>query len=124
MDDPNRRFAHSRRGLDVPGGRIPARRERSNIDRDLNEFKLAPQPDVPPLRVIYLPTVMGPGPFGTKAIGETVNSGVAPANLNTVYDAIGVQLMTVPVTAERVFEAIRTQNATDPSATMKAFSQK
>jgi CO/xanthine dehydrogenase Mo-binding subunit len=40
-------------------------------------------------------------------VGETVNSGVAPAIANAVYAATGVRLMTIPVTAERVYEGLQ-----------------
>jgi CO/xanthine dehydrogenase Mo-binding subunit len=72
---------------------------------NLGEYKMPTQMDLPPLRVVYVPTTVGPGPFGAKSVGETVNSGVAPAVANAVYAATGKRLMTLPVTSERVFEA-------------------
>ncbi len=73
---------------------------------NLGEYKMPTQMDLPPLRVVYVPTDIGPGPFGAKSVGETVNSGVAPAIANAVYAATGVRLMTLPVTAERVFAGL------------------
>ena len=73
---------------------------------NLGEYKMPTQMDLPPLRVVYVPTDVGPGPFGAKSVGETVNSGVAPAIANAVYAATGVRLMTLPVTAERVFAGL------------------
>jgi CO/xanthine dehydrogenase Mo-binding subunit len=73
---------------------------------NLNEYKLPTQMDVPPLRTMLVHTDVGPGPFGAKAAGEITNSGVAAAVANAVYDAVGVRIMTLPVTAERVFEAL------------------
>jgi CO/xanthine dehydrogenase Mo-binding subunit len=73
---------------------------------NLNEYKLPTQMDVPPLRTLLVRTEVGPGPFGAKAAGEITNSGVAAAVANAVYDAVGVRIFTLPVTAERIFEAL------------------
>jgi CO/xanthine dehydrogenase Mo-binding subunit len=54
-------------------------------------------------------TEIRPGPFGAKAVGETVNAGVHPAIVNAVRDAVGVRVKTFPVTSERVYQALREQ---------------
>ena len=36
------------------------------------------------LKTILVPTEIGPGPFGAKAVGETINAGVHPAIVNAV----------------------------------------
>jgi CO/xanthine dehydrogenase Mo-binding subunit len=74
---------------------------------NLGEYKMPTQCDLPPLRVVYVPTDVGPGPFGAKSVGETVNSGVAPAIVNAVYAATGARLVSIPVTSERVYDAMR-----------------
>ncbi len=48
----------------------------------------------------------GPGPFGTKGIGESGMLGVAAAIANAIEDAIGVRLTQIPFTPERVLAAI------------------
>ena len=73
----------------------------------LGEYKLPTVMDLPMLRTALIPTAIGPGPFGAKAVGEITNSGVAPAIANAVYAAVGVRIKTLPVTAERVFEALQ-----------------
>lgn len=45
-------------------------------------------------------------PYGAKGIGEPVMIPVAPAILNAIYDAIGVRVLELPVTPERLFKAI------------------
>lgn len=42
------------------------------------------------------------GPFGARGIGEHPVIGVAPAILNAIYDAIGVDFYDIPVTPERI----------------------
>jgi CO/xanthine dehydrogenase Mo-binding subunit len=77
----------------------------------LGEYKLPTEMDVPPLRTILVPTDVGPGPFGAKAAGEITNSGVTPAFANAVRDAIGVRIKAHPITAERVYTALKEQPA-------------
>lgn len=47
------------------------------------------------------------GPFGAKGVGETGTFGVSPAIANAIDDAVGVRLMTLPLTAETVYRALR-----------------
>jgi CO/xanthine dehydrogenase Mo-binding subunit len=75
----------------------------------LGEYKLPTQMDAVPLKTILVPTEIGPGPFGAKAVGETINAGVHPAIVNAVRDAVGVRIKTYPVTAEKVYDALQAQ---------------
>jgi CO/xanthine dehydrogenase Mo-binding subunit len=74
---------------------------------NLGDYKLPTTMDVPPLRTILVPTRVGPGAFGTKMAGELSNPAVAPAIANAIHDAVGVRLHQLPLTAERVREALR-----------------
>jgi CO/xanthine dehydrogenase Mo-binding subunit len=74
---------------------------------NLGEYKLPTQMDVPALRTVLLPPSDGPGPFGAKAAGETVNNAVAAAVANAVASATGVRVDDCPITAERVLAAMR-----------------
>jgi CO/xanthine dehydrogenase Mo-binding subunit len=62
-------------------------------------------PDVPPLTTINLP-FHGEGPFGAQAVGETSVVPTPAAIANAVADAIGVPVMQLPISAERVLELI------------------
>jgi len=73
----------------------------------LGEYKLPTQMDVPPLRTIMLEPDDGPGPYGAKAAGELTNTAVPGALANAITDAVGVRIMTMPITAERVYEALQ-----------------
>ncbi len=72
----------------------------------LGEYKVPTVMDMPPLRTVLLATEIGPGPFGAKAVGEVTNSGVAPAIANAVADAVGARVTELPITAERVLNAL------------------
>jgi CO/xanthine dehydrogenase Mo-binding subunit len=73
----------------------------------LGDYKLPTQMDIPALEVVLLQGGGGPGPSGTKMAGELSSSGVAPAVANAIADAAGVRVTTYPVTAERVWAAMR-----------------
>src|SRR5579871_370070 len=79
----------------------------------LGDYKLPTVEDIPPLHTVLLPPEVGPGPFGAKAAGETTNSGVAPAVANAVRDAVGVRIQRLPITAERVHEALNKKREED-----------
>jgi CO/xanthine dehydrogenase Mo-binding subunit len=46
------------------------------------------------------------GPFGAKGVGEIAMAGVAPAIANAIADAVGVRMRKLPMTPERVSNAI------------------
>jgi len=72
----------------------------------LGEYKLPNIQDVPPFRTVLLDAAAADGPYGAKMVGELGNVGVAPAVANAVYNAVGVRLCTLPLTAERIFTAL------------------
>jgi len=49
----------------------------------------------------------GNGPYGAKTIGEQPLPPVAPAIANAVYDAVGVRIQDLPITAEKVLAALQ-----------------
>lgn len=53
------------------------------------------------------------GPFGARGIGEHPCVGVAPAILNAIYDATGIEFFEIPVTPEKIKQALagRKENA-------------
>jgi CO/xanthine dehydrogenase Mo-binding subunit len=70
------------------------------------DYKMPTQMDMPPFRVFCLEAETGPGPFGARAAGEINTAGVGPALANAVQAACGVRITTLPITAERVYEAL------------------
>ena len=73
---------------------------------NLGDYKLPTIADVPPLRIVYLSDGHGVGPYGARSAGELVNPGVPAAVANAVQDASGARVHTLPVTAERVWNAL------------------
>jgi len=52
------------------------------------------------------------GPFGARGIGEHPVVGVAPAILNAIYDAVGIDFYEIPVTPERMQKALAAKKTT------------
>jgi CO/xanthine dehydrogenase Mo-binding subunit len=73
----------------------------------LGDYKIPTIKDVPELVTVLLEPSVGPAPFDGKGIGESSNTPVAGAVANAVFDAVGVRIMDLPVTAEKVRKALR-----------------
>ena len=74
---------------------------------NLGDYKLPTAADVPPLRIVLVGDTDGPGPFGARSAGELVNPGVPAAVANAVEDAVGARIRELPITAERIWRAMR-----------------
>lgn len=70
-------------------------------------YRLPLAKDVPPMDVILVEQPDPYGPFGAKAIGEVGVNCMAPAIANAVAHATGVRLRQLPMTPERVWQALQ-----------------
>jgi CO/xanthine dehydrogenase Mo-binding subunit len=78
----------------------------------MGDYKLPTMPDIPELVTVLLEPSTGPAPYQSKGIGESSNTPVAGAIANAVYDAVGVRIMDLPITAEKVLKALRERPGT------------
>jgi CO/xanthine dehydrogenase Mo-binding subunit len=74
---------------------------------NLGEYKIPNIVDIPKLKTVLVKGKNGPGPYEAKGIGEHANVSPPAAIANAVHDAVGVRLFDIPVTAEKVFNAIQ-----------------
>jgi len=63
--------------------------------------------DVPEISTTLVEEEEPTGPFGAKGVGEHASIPTAAAIANAVYDAIGVQIKELPITAEVVWRALQ-----------------
>jgi CO/xanthine dehydrogenase Mo-binding subunit len=78
------------------------------VNANLADYKVPGLLDVPDQitgELVEIPH--GHGPFGAKGVGETGMFSPSPAIANAVYDALGVRILEMPFTPERVLRAIR-----------------
>lgn len=83
---------------------------------NLGEFKLASMHDAPVLRTVLVEGGRGVTSANVKPVGELTNVPVAAAVANAVADATGCRIRDLPVTAEKVFWALRGPAQADGSA--------
>jgi CO/xanthine dehydrogenase Mo-binding subunit len=88
--------------LDVEEGRVTT--------THFGDYKIPCMADVPAFEQAFLDSEEGPAPYGSKAVGEVNVAGMAPAIANAVYDAVGVRITDLPITAEKVYEALRARD--------------
>lgn len=77
----------------------PAGKMRNN---SFMQYKIPTRLDVGQIRVDFESSYEDNGPFGAKSIGEVVINTPSPAIASAVAHATGVQIRTLPITAEKV----------------------
>lgn len=77
------------------------------LNPNFADYKLFNAFDMPQLETILVETYEESGPYGAKSIGEVPINTPAPAIANAIYDAVGVRLCDLPMTAEKVLAALK-----------------
>jgi putative selenate reductase molybdopterin-binding subunit len=81
-----------------PDGRV--------LNPSFMDYKIFCADDMPKLTTILVEAEEPTGPFGAKSVAEIAINGPAPAISNAVYDALGIRLHSLPMTAEKVLRAL------------------
>ena len=71
------------------------------------DYKIPTSADVPVLETVLIEGDAGPAPYESKGIGESSNIPVAGAIANAVFDAVGVRITDLPLTADKVLAGLR-----------------
>jgi 4-hydroxybenzoyl-CoA reductase subunit alpha len=71
------------------------------------DYGLPTAMEVPSISSVEVETDDPEGPFGAKESGEGTQLAPAPAIINAIYDAIGVRFKSLPVTPDKVLEALK-----------------
>ena len=74
---------------------------------NFGDYKMPNMADIPELNTVPVEAEEGPGPYGSKGAGEHSTAPVPAALANAVYDAVGVRITQLPITAERVYRALQ-----------------
>jgi len=85
----------------------------------LLDYKLATTLDTPEIETILVEVPDREGPFGAKEAGQGPLNPVIPAIANAVYDAIGVSIDEVPITPDKVLNALKATAGTTARAAPK-----
>src|ERR1051326_3512908 len=75
---------------------------------NFGEYKIPTAADLPwGIHVEFAESYEPSGPFGAKGVGEIGLDAVPACVANAIYDAVGVRICELPITAEKVHSALR-----------------
>jgi CO/xanthine dehydrogenase Mo-binding subunit len=77
----------------------------------LTDYVIPTSLDTPELQVAFVPAPYSKGPFGAKGVGELPMDVPAPAVAAAVHDALGLWILELPVTPERIARALKARPA-------------
>ena len=83
----------------TPSGRIQ--------NNSFMQYRMPTRMDLGKINVEFEPSYEPNGPFGAKSIGELVIDSPAPAIAHAIYNATGIWLRDLPMTAEKLYKAMR-----------------
>jgi xanthine dehydrogenase molybdenum-binding subunit len=81
------------------------------LNPNFADYALPTALDMPPIESIIIETDDPAGPFGAKGMAEPACIPTAPAIVNAVYDAVGVRIRDLPITPEKVLNALKEKEA-------------
>jgi carbon-monoxide dehydrogenase large subunit len=77
---------------------------------NFTDYRIATSVDAPlENESIIVEVPQDDGPFGARGIGEHPMVPTAPAIANAIYDALGVRIDRMPITSQRIWEALQGQ---------------
>jgi 4-hydroxybenzoyl-CoA reductase subunit alpha len=77
------------------------------LNPNLVDYKVLRATEMPETEVYEVETYEPEGPFGAKEAGEGLTNPTAGALSNAVFHAVGVSIKNLPITPEKVLEALR-----------------
>ena len=76
------------------------------VNPSMMDYKISSSLEAPEIKAYIVEAPEPSGPFGAKGVGEPAMVGVAPAIANAIRDAVGINLTQLPMTPERVLDAL------------------
>ncbi len=74
---------------------------------DFGNYKILGSIDVPEIETILIDAYEKTGPFGAKSVSEVCINGPAPAIANALFDAVGIRVLDLPITPDKVLAALK-----------------
>lgn len=75
------------------------------------KYMLPTAMDIPEMETIIVEAADPTHPFGVKGVGETGLIATAPAIANAIYDAVGIRFLEIPITEEKLYQALQKKKA-------------
>jgi CO/xanthine dehydrogenase Mo-binding subunit len=80
------------------------------VNGQMTNYIMPASCDLPPIRVIFEEVGNPHGAYGAKGIGELPMDGPAPAIVNAISDALGVDFDSIPLLPEDILEAMASRS--------------
>jgi CO/xanthine dehydrogenase Mo-binding subunit len=77
------------------------------LNSDFRDYKTLTALDMPRIEMMIADTFEPTGPFGAKGVGEGVTNPIAAAVANAIFDAVGVRIKDLPISAEKILMALK-----------------
>jgi 4-hydroxybenzoyl-CoA reductase subunit alpha len=82
-------------------------REGRVLNPSFSKYRIPRSVGIPPIESFFIITNDPQGPFGAKGMGEASLLPTAAAIANAIYDAVGVRMTQLPITPQRMLQALR-----------------
>lgn len=89
-------------------------------DPQLKDYPIPSAAMMPKMHVAFADSYESSGPFGAKGLGEIGLDAVPAAIANAVADAVGVRIMQLPITAEKIHRALHPESYAHEKAAQPA----
>ncbi len=86
------------------------------VNKNLLDYKVPTIKDMPTIVPIIVEEEDPYGPYGAKSVGEAALDPAPAAICNAIYNAVGIRITRLPVTAESLLEAIKVREVTRQAA--------
>lgn len=80
------------------------------LNNNFLDYRIPTTMDTPDIHTNIIETNDPEGPYGAKECGEGALHPVIPAIANAIYDAVGVRITSLPISAEDVLKKIKEKN--------------
>ncbi len=74
------------------------------------DYKIPTSDDMPEMIISFIENEEETGPFGARGVAEPCMVPTPPAIANAVFDALGIRITTLPITAEKILKALKEKN--------------
>ena len=78
----------------------------------LTKYRIPTIREMPSTIPIIVEHPTADGPYGAKGTGEITSIPTAPAITNAIYNAVGVRILTLPATPEKILAALHPEGDT------------
>ncbi len=80
------------------------------LNPDLHNYLIATSTDIPKINSSLVDSYEPNGPYGAKEVGEGATLPILGAIANAIQDAIGVRMKELPITPEKILNALKEKN--------------